>query len=233
MSNCFLAATVFPSLAKYLIASNWLAAMQFGLFVAIMCLLVDRALRATALVGKPLAMDEPVASSTLDSLTRLCLGLGLLLTFSGLYGYIGSGRGGDQDALLMALGSSALGYSAWTLAAIAAVIDALRRTYNGRAKNDEQELVVDPRSRRGPVGGLVRDPDPPAAIEFGSLDGYQRFECPSDSHLGHPRPDLAEERSNRALATHESSHDDSPDPPPPESNGRPKREKTTGGSPAV
>jgi len=116
----------FPHLIQYLSGSNGLAAVQFVVFVAVFALLVDRAVRAMGWLGRPLASGEPVANAVVDGLTQFCVGLGLLLTFSGLYGYIGSGRGDDQAALLMALGSSALGYSAWTLCSAAAVVDGWR-----------------------------------------------------------------------------------------------------------
>lgn len=116
----------FPHLIQYLSGSNGLAAVQFVVFVAVFALLVDRAVRAVGWLGRPLACGEPVANAVVDGLTQFCVGLGLLLTFSGLYGYIGSGQGDDQAALLMALGSSALGYSAWTLCSAAAVVDGWR-----------------------------------------------------------------------------------------------------------
>ena len=126
MIDLLIGSPVVPHLLRYLTGSNWLATAQFLLFILIMYRLADRALRATGRWGEPLAATEPVARSTMESLARLCLGLGLLLTFSGLYGYIGNHGGDDHQSLLMALGSSAIGYSAWTLVAAAAVIDSFR-----------------------------------------------------------------------------------------------------------
>ena len=97
----------FPHLLQYLSGSNTLAAVQFAVFVTIFALLVDRTLRAFGWLGRPLADGEPVANAVVDGLTQFCVGLGLLLTFSGLYGYIGSGEPGEQAALLAKLGGRA------------------------------------------------------------------------------------------------------------------------------
>jgi len=112
-----------PHLQRYLWDANWLALVQLMIFGGIIYLVAERTSRCLGVLRH--GAEGPVANCLVENLTRLCMGLGLLLTFSGLYGYMAADSSGHQGPLLMALGSSAIGYSAWTICAAAAVIDGL------------------------------------------------------------------------------------------------------------
>ena len=114
----------FPSLAKYLLHCGWLGDAQFGLYVAIFGLLADRGWRKASGDHGGFPQGELVVSKVVEQLTGACMSMGLLLTFAGLYQYIG-GANDQQDRwpLLLALGSSALGYTPMMFLQIAGMID--------------------------------------------------------------------------------------------------------------
>ena len=97
------------ALNQYLYQTNWLATVQFVIDLAVLHRLLDRSLSAVGVIGRFLPPQQRVADPVLDALARLCLGMGLLLTFSGLFGYISSCSGRDSVTLLLTLGSSAWG----------------------------------------------------------------------------------------------------------------------------
>ncbi len=80
------------ALSQYLYQTNWLATVQFVIYLAVLHRLLDRSLRVAGVIGRRLTPQQRVADPALDALARLCLGMGLLLTFSGLYGYISFGN---------------------------------------------------------------------------------------------------------------------------------------------
>ena len=231
------------ALMQYLTQSNWLAGVQFAIYLAVLHRLLDRSLRARGLFGRRLELRQRVADPALDALALLCLGMGLLLTFSGLYGYIGSGSNRDQAALLLALGSSAVGYSAWTFCAIGAVVDAWRPAKMGlppgvrdpepvpfsersdyEEYDDEQESVADFGGECGFVGGVADYPDLAADQVFGGLDGYQRSADAAACDDARTDSDLVEGVwPDWPLACDSPAADDGADPPAPGNNGRPKR----------
>ena len=109
----------------YLTNTSVMSAVQVGLLSLIVYIVMERTLRKFRLLVKPLTKGEPVANGFVQGLTQLNMGLGLLLTFSGVFGLIASGGGRDGDwSLLLALGSSALGYSGYAVCALAVVVDA-------------------------------------------------------------------------------------------------------------
>ncbi|MCO6454195.1 MAG: hypothetical protein J5I93_02665 [Pirellulaceae bacterium] len=109
-------------LVRYLIGGGPLAWLQLGLLGLIFQRLMVHGLRRS--LG-----EEPVSGGWhdghLEALVQVCFALGLLLTFSGLYGYLAEGDTGSQVNLLKALGSSAIGYSAAVLGALAGLLDML------------------------------------------------------------------------------------------------------------
>jgi hypothetical protein len=167
------------ALMQYLTQSNWLAGVQFAIYLAVLYRLLDRSLRAWGLFGRRLELRQRVADPALDALARLCLGMGLLLTFSGLYGYIGSGSIRDQAALLLALGSSAVGYSAWTFCAIGAVVDAWRPAKTGLPPgiHDSEPVPFSGRTKmvQAPT---VRDPEP---VPFSERSDYEEYDDEQES----------------------------------------------------
>ena len=244
------------ALNQYLYQSNGLAAVQFVIYLAVLHRLLDRSVRAGGAFGRRLTPQQRVADPLLDALARLCLGMGLLLTFSGLYGYISSGSSRDQAALLLALGSSAVGYSAWTFCAIGAVVDAWRPAseemvqargmqasepggFSGaddgkkteyKEYDDEQEPTVDSGGERGFVGGVADHPDLAADQIFGGLDGYQRSADSDGCDGARTGADLVEGVwPDWPLACDPPTADDDPDPPAPGNNGWPQR--PAGGDP--
>ncbi|HPM82082.1 MAG TPA: hypothetical protein PLF81_15350 [Candidatus Anammoximicrobium sp.] len=215
------------SLTQYLSQSNWLASLQFLVYLGVLYRLLERCLLAAGLFGWQLTPQQRVLDPVLDTLARLCLGMGLLLTFSGLYGYIGSGTQGDQASLLLALGSSALGYSAWTFCAVGGVVDAVRRrggeTSEIEEADGEQEPAVHFGSERGSVGGPADRADLAADAVFGGLDGYQRLGG-LDNRGGGVGADLAGAPwPDGLVAGHGPAAGAYADPPTPAGDGRAKR----------
>ena len=118
----------FLHLMAYLSNTSLVSAIQFVLLAAIFHLVVYRSLRRLGWLGSALSSTDRVADDLVQSLAQLNIGLGLLLTFSGVYGLIGAGNGQDGSwPLLMALGSSALGYSGYAACALGSVLDSVRR----------------------------------------------------------------------------------------------------------
>jgi len=116
----------FRYLGEYLRNTSMLSVVQVVLLAAIVHLLVYRSLRCLGWIGAALRAPEGVANEMVESLVQLNVGLGLLLTFSGVYGLIGAGGGEDGNwSLLMALGSSALGYSGYAACALGSVFDSV------------------------------------------------------------------------------------------------------------
>lgn len=114
-------------LVEYLRNTPLVSAGQFILLALIFHLVFYRSLCRLGWLGAALRTPERVANDTVESLVQLNVGLGLLLTFSGVYGLIGAG-GGTADGnwpLLLALGSSALGYSGYAACALGSVLDSL------------------------------------------------------------------------------------------------------------
>lgn len=177
----------FGHLSSYLLHSGWIAAVQFALFTAIVCVLADRGLRATGRCGASLADGERITSKMLDQMTCACMGMGLLLTFSGLYTYIGANQQQDRWPLLLALGSSALGYGAWTIFAFVGVLDEWREAsgspreiergagwehHRTGRRDDESQFVADTGRGRGHLGGVVPGPIATPATGLGGLGGF-------------------------------------------------------------
>lgn len=125
MNNTLIAWVPLQHLWTYLSNTSVMSAVQVGLLSLIVYLVTERGLRKFRLVFEPLPQGEPVANGFVQGLTQLNMGLGLLLTFSGVFGLIACGAGEDGDwSLLLALGSSALGYSGYAVCALAVVLDA-------------------------------------------------------------------------------------------------------------
>lgn len=119
---------LFVYLVAYLRNTSLVSTVQFVLLAAIFHRVVYRSLRRTGWLGLTLPSKDRVADDLVQSLAQLNIGLGLLLTFSGVYGLIGAGDGQDGNwSLLMALGSSALGYSGYAACALGSVLDSVRR----------------------------------------------------------------------------------------------------------
>lgn len=118
---------MFPQLVHYLSHSGSLAWLQLSVMIALIYVLLDRLLRLTGRFGPPLPGDRAVAGPTAQALTQICVGFGLLLTFSGVYQMITAGNQNDQDGLSLALGSSALGYSAWVFCSFGSLADSFRK----------------------------------------------------------------------------------------------------------
>jgi len=142
-------------LVEYLRNTPLVSAGQFILLALIFHLVFYRSLRRVGWIGDALRTPERVANDLVESLVQLNVGLGLLLTFSGVYGLIGSG-GGTEDGnwpLLLALGSSALGYSGYAACALGSVLDSVGK----RERVTESAPVPEPpppympmtRGRRG------------------------------------------------------------------------------------
>jgi len=194
-----------PYLQRYLSHSNWLALVQLMIFAAIIYLVAERTVRSVGMLRPVVA--GPVANGLAENLARLCMGLGLLLTFSGLYSYMAAGSTGDQGPLLLALGSSAIGYSAWTVCAAAAVIDDCVAAYqpespfieaanislSSRGHSHEQESDVDSRRRRRYLGGVTDHANQEDDTALGSLDGYQRRESGGEPESDELDSDLDDE----------------------------------------
>jgi len=122
-----LAVPDFHYLFDYLANTSWVSLVQVALLAAILHLVIYRSLRRLGWLGEALRPQERVANELVDSLAQLNVGLGLLLTFSGVYGLIGAGQSNDGNwSLLMALGSSALGYSSYAACAFGSVLDSVK-----------------------------------------------------------------------------------------------------------
>ncbi len=118
--------TVLPFLFTYLRHTSWISIGQFMLLAAIVFIVLDRASRKAKLYEPALNEDEPICHALTQNMAQLNVGIGLLLTFSGVYGLIGSADSNDGHwSLLMALGSSALGYSAYAACSFGLVLDSL------------------------------------------------------------------------------------------------------------
>ncbi|MEO8497452.1 MAG: hypothetical protein ABI614_20465 [Planctomycetota bacterium] len=228
-----------PYLQRYLADSNWLALVQMLIFAGIIYLLLAR----TVGVFRDGAGGS-VANSLIEHLTQLCMGLGLLLTFSGLYSYMAAGSSGDQGPLLMALGSSAIGYSGWTVCAAASVIDGLLAAYQQqppiaaevptrlplRVPSNEQELDDDLDCRSRHLGGIADYTDQEDDAALGSLAGHQRRESDSQPERDDPDSDLDDQEwGYRLLAGEEPDTDDRPSEPTPPATRRPRPQPPLGG----
>lgn len=112
---------------NYLTHTSAVSVVQVALLALIVHLVSVRSFRRLGWGGDPLAAAEAVANEFIQGLTQLNVGLGLLLTFSGVYGYIGAGQEDDGWSLLLALGSSALGYSAYAVCAVGPIVDGMRQ----------------------------------------------------------------------------------------------------------
>lgn len=125
----------FKSLVDYLTHSGWMANAQFLMFVAVFAMLADRAWRSIGWFGHSLPEHERIASKVIDQITSACMSMGLLLTFSGLYQYIGvPSDQQDRWPLLLALGSSALGYGSMMLFQLVGTLDEWRDAARARAE---------------------------------------------------------------------------------------------------
>lgn len=214
-------------LVSYLWGSGWLASIQFALFVALFCGAADRTARAWGWYGPAFEPDEKIASPMLEQLTYACMGMGLLLTFSGLYTFVGLEQQDDRQPLLLALGSSALGYGGWTLIAVAGMADHVRPSkvatsppddgrpasrkssiqasltnYQNEEWRDESQYVGDLGGGRGHLGGAVSDAVVAGAVELGgpSGDGVDQFFAPLADDGRRAATGVAEARSDGDLA---------------------------------
>ncbi len=125
----------FSSLVDYLTHSGWMANVQFILFVVIFGMLADRAWRSLGWFGNSLPPNERITSKVIDQITSACMSMGLLLTFSGLYQYIGvPSDQQDRWPLLLALGSSAIGYGAMMLFQLVGTLDEWRDAASARVE---------------------------------------------------------------------------------------------------
>lgn len=219
----FTSASYFSNLRAYLSNAPFLATVQFVVFAVVLYVLIDGCWRALASARNGLSPHK-ISGPLLEDLSRLCAGLGLLLTFAGLYAYIASEGPRDRWSLRLALGSSAIGYSAFTLCALGAVIDAVLRAYRKESEeepNDDFEVNDDVIGERRHLGGLADHADRPAAATLGSLDSYQRRDWPGPDHDDRADPDLAEEEwSDGFLPEPEPPNTLGPDLPPLGNNGQ-------------
>lgn len=132
-------------LARYLVTGGWLAWLQLALLVLIFQRFLFHALRRWLARASDAGRWH---DGYLEALVQACFALGLLLTFSGLYGYLAEGDMGSQGNLLKALGSSAIGYSAAVLGALAGLLDVLATGWVSHPSLVEQQAAA-----RAPVRG--------------------------------------------------------------------------------
>lgn len=143
----------FCCLFQYFRNTSIVSVGQFLLLAAIVHLVCYRGLRRLGWLGAPLRPPDRVADELVESLAQLNVGLGLLLTFSGVYGMIGAGDGDDGNwSLLMAQGSSALGYSSYAACALGSVLDSVR----GRGTPPEPAAADTPQPAGTPSTGERR-----------------------------------------------------------------------------
>ncbi len=137
---------MFIMLKQYLDGNGLLAVVQLAFMAALVHVLIVGLI--TSLVPGRNA-STLVASQLAQALAQVCIGLGLLLTFSGVYQMVTAGAGQDQNGLSLALGSSALGYSAWVFCAFGTLVDAAF----GRGRKRRRQRPVD---REGGLQGFRR-----------------------------------------------------------------------------
>lgn len=196
--------TLWPHLFEYLSNTSLLSAVQIGVLYLIVALLIARTCRVLRLPGTtPLPAEEPVANDLVQGLTQLCVGMGLVLTFAGVFQFIGGDQSQGSWALLLALGSSAIGYSSYALTALGSIADGLatqvelptarfdhvsadgnstpsttsNKTASTRKRsskrNRHETANVDDSGRRSRHLGDPVCAPLPAPQGLGSLDGYQ------------------------------------------------------------
>jgi len=154
-----------PHLSKYVAHTNLLAYAQLLLFVFLLYRFLVRSLTSTWYRAMSAECDVVIADQFMEELTRLCFALGLLLTFSGLYAYIGNPNSSDTWSLMLALGSSAVGYSAWTICALGSAVDVAIGTVDGDLPGADLPDVVDDEIGNDVLNSSDRDAPPRHVVD--------------------------------------------------------------------
>lgn len=217
-----------PHLSRYIAQTNFLSVVQVILLGIVVHQILYRGWCSLAAWPERLKPDQPVADDLVQGAAQLCLGLGLVLTFAGVYGHVGTG-GGEDGSLLLALGSSALGYSAFALTAVGPLIDGIRQRRKPdqrparpsvrriescqplsppktRKVSRESQSAAQPRRRGGHLGDPVHPASAPAD-EFGSLTDYSHETVSGNTAGSGTHSGVDSEEVTRLVPRHANSLD--------------------------